>query len=57
MRTSNPDEDGEWLSYAQELREKYKDFNFLHELEYEQSVNAEDTKLCANNRTVPISAG
>jgi hypothetical protein len=57
MVISNPDEDGKWLSYVQELSEKYKDFKFLHELEYEQEGSAEDTKLCANNRTVPISAG
>ena len=37
MVTSNPERDGKWLSDMDALREKYKDFKFSHELEYEQS--------------------
>jgi len=56
MRITNL-EDIQALQRAQAISEKYKDFKFLHELEYEQEGSAEDTKLCANNCTVPISAG
>lgn len=57
MRITNLEEDIQALQRAQAISEKYKDFKFTHELEYEQSCSSQDTNLCAIDRTVPISAG